>query len=205
MSTERLSRKQLADDPFEQFGKWFADAEASDDIQYAAAACLSTVDGDGFPEGRMVMVQAFDDRGFAFFTDDRSKKAQALRNAPKAALTFYWGPFERQIRIQGPVEPGTEAEADEYFQRRPRRSQVTAWASYQSEPLESRDALARHMADIDEEFADRDSLPRPPYWKVYRVLPHTIEFWTARARRLHDRFLYRRTSDDNWTVVRLQP
>lgn len=201
---EPLMREDLADDPLEQFARWYADANSSDQIQYAAAACLSTVDPDGFPEGRMVIVQEFDRGGFSFFTDSRSKKAQSLRDTPKAALTFYWGPFERQIRIKGRVQSGTEAEADEYFGRRPRRSQVTAWASDQSERMESRDAFARRIDALDEEYAGVDVLPRPPYWKAYRVVPHAFEFWTARSRRLHDRFLYRRTND-GWMVERLQP
>lgn len=204
MTKEILSREQLADDPVEQFARWYAEADASEQIQYAAAACLSTVDPDGFPEGRMVIVQAFDQRGFTFFTDSRSTKAHSIRNTPKAALTFYWGPFERQIRIKGRVQSGTEAEADEYFARRPRRSQVTAWASDQSERMESRDTLARRIDALDDEYADVDVLPRPPYWQAYRIVPHAVEFWTARSRRLHDRFLYRR-SDDGWMVERLHP
>lgn len=200
-----LSRDQLQEDPLEQFELWYSDAELSDEIQYAAAACLSTVDPDGFPEGRMVMVQEINQKGFAFCTDERSRKARSLDETPRAGLTFHWDPLERQIRIKGPVRRGTDEEASRFFQRRPRRSQITTWASEQSKPLDRRELLVERMNELDEEYADQTTIPRPPYWISYWLVPEAIEFWTARARRLHDRFLYRRADDNVWTVERLYP
>jgi pyridoxamine 5'-phosphate oxidase len=200
-----LRRDELPDNPFTQFELWYSDAEISDDIKYAAAACLSTVDPDGWPEGRMVMIKEMNTRGFAFCTDMRSRKARALETTPRAALTFHWDPLERQIRIQGSIEEGTEEEADRFFQRRPRRSQITAWASEQSQPLEGRGHLETRMNELDEKFDGQTTIPRPSHWMVYWLIPESIEFWTARARRLHDRFIYRRTEENRWGLERLHP
>lgn len=200
-----LSLEDLPLNPFELFKEWFTEADASDKIQYAAAMCLSTVGPGSFPAGRMVIMQDFSPQGFAFCTDSRSTKGRSLAQTPKAGLTFYWGPFERQVRVQGHVQPGTDEEADRYFQRRPRRSQITAWASKQSRPLKKRKILADQMEALDAKYADQQTIPRPPHWKVYRIVPQTIEFWTARARRLHDRFLYTSSKEDSWQLQRLYP
>ncbi len=199
-----LSRDQLAEDPFEQFELWYSDADLSEDIRYAAAACLSTVDADGSPEGRMVMLQEVGGEGFAFCTDSRSRKARSLETTPRAALTFHWDPLERQIRVRGRVEPGTDQDADRFFQRRPRRSKITAWASEQSKPLASRQELADKMQDLDAAYADQSTIPRPSHWVAYWLKPESIEFWTARSRRLHDRFVYRR-DEVGWSIERLHP
>ncbi len=190
-------------DPMTVFAEWFADAEACEAIRYAGAMSLSTVSPDGWPEGRIVLLHEASARGFAFFTDRRSPKGQSLDATPRAALTFYWGPLERQIRVQGTVEPGTDAEADAFFAERPRRSKGTAWASSQSQPM-TLDALEQRMHAIDERFAEHETIPRPPYWQVYRVRPRTIEFWEARARRLHERIRYIRSGGD-WAHQRVAP
>lgn len=192
-------------DPLRWFAEWHAAAEACETIQYAGAMCLSTVALDGFPEGRIVLLHDVGPEGFAFFTDRRSGKGRSLEQTPRAALTFYWGPLERQVRVQGAVERGTDAEADAFFEERPRRSKGTAWASPQSQPIPPVE-LERRMQDIDEKYAEQAPIPRPPYWQVYRVRPRMIEFWEARARRLHERFRYTRADGgESWTCERLAP
>lgn len=191
-------------DPLAAFGEWYAAAADCAAIDYAGAMCLSTVAPDGFPEGRIVLLHDASPEGFAFVTDRRSNAGQSLEQVPRAALTFYWGPLERQVRVQGLVTPGTDAEADAFFRERPRRSRGTAWASPQSQPI-TREALERCMAAVDATFAARDPIPRPPYWQAYRVRPRKIEFWEARARRVHERFQYTRVPDGGWTCERLAP
>lgn len=207
-------------DPLDLFAAWHADASAHPHIMYAPAACLSTIDPAGYPDGRIVIVHAFDADGFAFMTDRRSTKGVSLAQHPRAALTFYWGPLERQVRIQGDVEIAPDDEANQFFAERPQRSRVTAWTSVQSRTLGSRATLNARIAEQDRTFEHVDDIPRPPYWQSYRVRPHTIEFWVARARRLHDRIRYTRAEpvhDDipapdsgeralpTWMCTRLSP
>ncbi|MEM8556290.1 MAG: pyridoxamine 5'-phosphate oxidase [Bacteroidota bacterium] len=191
-------------DPFTLFADWFADAEAHAAIRYPHAMTLATVDAEGMPDARIVLCHAFDTRGFAFMTDARSPKAQHLAARPHAAMMFYWEPLERQVRIQGTVDPGTEAEADAYFAERPRRSRITAWASVQSAPLDDRAGLEDRMAEHDDRFADVEPVARPPHWRTYRVVPERIEFWQAGARRLHHRTRYD-LDDTVWTRTLLEP
>jgi len=192
-------------DPFELFDAWYAQAAGDTRIKYAAAVCLSTVDPDGFPDGRMVLLKMIDDGGFVFFTDAESVKGRSLLRFPNAALTFYWGPLDQQIRIRGGIEPASDAVSDECFQRRPRGSQVTAWASKQSRDLGSPAELEKRVAALTEKFATQDPVPRPPHWQAYRLVPRHIEFWAAAASRLHDRVLYSRTVDGTWSTRRLYP
>lgn len=197
-------RDSLPDDPYRLFTKWLDEATRRESIRYARAMCLSTVASDGFPEGRIVMLHDVNPSGFAFFTDRRSKTGQALAHRPQAALTFYWDPLERQVRVQGSVEVASEQDADAFFAERPRRSKVTAWASTQSEPVARRADLEAALEAADTRFAENDDIPRPPYWQAYRLAPRSIEFWQARARRLHDRIEYR-PEGDAWTTQRLAP
>ena len=199
-----LAQGEPPSDPYRLFTRWYEEAGACEHIMYAGAVCLSTVDAEGRPEGRIVLMHAFDASGFVFFTDARSGKGRALAHLPEAALTFYWGPLERQVRVQGRVAQVAGEAADGFFRRRPRRSQATAWASAQSRPLKSRAALERRVEGVDAEFEGQGEIPRPPYWKAYRVCPRRIEFWTAGARRLHDRVLYAKAGD-GWDVTRLFP
>ncbi len=146
-----------------------------------------------------------DAEGFVFFTDERSPTGRSLEHLPQAALTFYWGPLDRQVRIRGAVENAGDEVSDRCFSFRPRPSQVTAWASHQSRLLDSRAALEGRYEAAAEKLAGDETVPRPPYWQAYRLRPRTIEFWQARARRLHDRRLYTRADDGTWEACRLEP
>ena len=163
---------------------------------------LSTVDGDGRPSGRYVLLKAVDDRGFVFYTNLESRKARALAANPRAALTFYWPP-EQQIRIEGRIERVSDAEADAYFATRPREFQVGAWASTQSAALTSRAALDARVAEMRDRFA-AGAVTRPPFWSGYRVVPDHIEFWTRDRHRLHDRVVFERC-DGVWVRLLLFP
>jgi pyridoxamine 5'-phosphate oxidase len=167
------------------------------------AMVLSTADGDGQPSGRFVLLKAVDERGFSFYTNLESRKARALGANPRASLCFYWRELGKQVRIEGTVERVSEAEADAYFATRPRESQIGAWASKQSSTLASRQALDEGVAEINARF-DGVSVPRPPFWSGYRVVPTMIEFWTRDAARLHVRERYER-SGTSWTKALLFP
>ena len=193
-----------ADDPFGLFQTWLADAEKSEPADPEAMA-LATADADGLPNVRMILLKGADERGFVFYTNCGSAKGGELAVNPKAALLFYWKSLGRQIRVRGPIEPVTEAEADAYFATRHPQSRIGAWASRQSRPLESRAALQEAVARYADEFDGRE-VPRPDYWRGFRVRPVEIEFWQNGEYRLHDRIVFRRqTLDDAWTKTRLNP
>ena len=193
-----------AAEPFRLFGEWFAEARRAEPVNPDAMA-LATVDADGLPNVRMVLLKGVDERGFVFYTNLGSVKARELDGAPKAALTFYWKTLQRQVRARGTVEPVSAAEADAYFASRPRSSQIGAWASKQSRPLESRLAFEKAIALHGAKFAV-GAVPRPPFWVGYRVVPRVMEFWHDRPYRLHDRIEFRRTSPDApWSKTRLYP
>ena len=203
-----LEDEPLPPGPYPLFETWRRAAEARDGIRYAGAMTLSTIAADGFPEGRTVLLHAAEaERGFAFITDVRSRTGRALAQAPRAALTFYWGPLERQVRVQGRVTRAPSREADRFFAKRPRRSRITAWASPQSRPLGDAAVLEERMATLDERFSERETIPRPPYWRAYRVRPRRVAFWEAKARRLHARVEYERSESatGDWRIRRLAP
>ncbi len=192
-------------DPMRLFDVWYEQAVLHPQIKYAAAVCLSTVDLDGMPDGRIVLLKIYDASGLVFFTDAESTKGRSLLRFPQAALTFYWGPLDRQVRIAGKVEQASDDVSDECFTRRPRGSQITAWASKQSRVLSQPAELERRVASYTEQLAEQDPVPRPPHWQAYRLVPRTIEMWQAKSSRLHDRLVYSRTSDGTWATQRLYP
>ena len=193
-----------AAEPFALFSQWFADAEKSEPNDPNAMA-LATVDAEGLPDVRMVLLKGLDRRGFVFYTNTQSAKGEELGANAKAALLFPWKSLRRQVRIRGPVERVTDAEADAYFATRPRGSRIGAWASQQSRPLESRFALEKAVASYTAKFAIGE-IPRPAHWTGFRILPVQIEFWHDRPFRLHDRLVFRRAGqDENWSRARLYP
>jgi pyridoxamine 5'-phosphate oxidase len=192
------------DEPFALFGEWLSDAKAGEPNDHNAMA-LATVDADGLPDVRMVLLKGFDAAGFVFFTNLESAKGQELAANPKAALLFHWKSLRRQVRVRGPVEPVTDQEADDYFATRARSSQIGAWASAQSRTLESRFALEKAIGEYGLKFGF-GPVPRPERWSGFRVAPLAIEFWRDRPFRLHERIFYERPAPDGaWTIRRLYP
>ena len=193
-----------ADEPVRLFTAWFAEAKRTEPVNPDAMA-LATVDAGGMPNARMVLLKAFDARGFVFYTNTDSAKGNELAGAPKAALTFYWKTLQRQVRSRGTVEPVSTEEADAYFATRSRMAQIGAWASKQSSALESRLAFEKAVARFTAKFAI-GKVPRPPNWSGYRVMPTEIEFWHERPYRLHDRVAFTRPNlSAPWTKTRLYP
>jgi pyridoxamine 5'-phosphate oxidase len=191
-----------ADDPFVRFGELLERARATD-LSEPNAFTIATVDSDGRPSARVVLLRGFDARGFVFYTNLESRKARELQSNPHAALCFYWLPLDVQVRIEGAVQQVDDAEADSYFASRPRGSQIGAWASLQSSVLPSRAELEERVRDIEARFADRD-VPRPPFWSGLRVAPERMEFWYGQPSRLHHRDVYTRRGD-GWTLHHLYP
>ncbi len=191
-----------AAEPYRLFAEWLEDATASEPNDPNALA-LATVDADGLPDVRMVLLKGFDERGFVFYTNFESAKGQEILGSMKAAMCFHWKSLRRQVRVRGPVEQVSDAEADEYYASRPRGSRIGAWASKQSRPLESRFALEKAVAEYTARHAIGD-IPRPPHWSGFRIVPQSIEFWHDRPFRLHDRVVFTRSADD-WDKTRLYP
>jgi len=192
----------MATDPFTLFDAWFEEARASEPNEPEAMA-LATTGSDGQPSARMVLLKAHGPAGFTFYTHERSAKGEDLAENPRAALLFHWKSLCRQIRIEGRIERASDAEADAYFATRSRDSQLGAWASDQSRPLDSRATFEHRFDEARQRFAGRD-VPRPATWGGYRVVPERIEFWTAREHRLHERRLFTR-QDDRWAEGLLYP
>ncbi|HJO68198.1 MAG TPA: pyridoxamine 5'-phosphate oxidase [Rhodospirillales bacterium] len=189
-------------DPLDQFTVWFAEAEKREPGD-ANAMTVATAGPEGRPTARMVLLKAFDARGFVFYTNLASRKSAELAANPYASLLFHWKSLERQVRIEGPVEPVTDAEADDYFATRNRLSQIGAWASKQSQPLNGRFELERQVARFTAKF-HVGKIPRPDFWSGFRVIPERIEFWQAEEYRLHNRLVYIRDGD-GWRTETLYP
>ncbi|MCB8838935.1 pyridoxamine 5'-phosphate oxidase [Aurantimonas sp. VKM B-3413] len=206
MANERLTLGEtpVGDDPMALFGVWLKDAEDTEPNDPNAVA-LATADDNGLPDVRMVLLKAHDPKGFVFYTNFDSAKGRQIRENPQAAMCFHWKSRRRQVRIRGGLETVTDAEADAYFESRPRQSRVGAWASDQSRPLGSRSMLEQRVAEFSERYGDGD-IPRPPYWSGFRLRPVQIEFWQDGAFRLHDRIVFRRPDPDApFTIERLYP
>ncbi len=199
-----LTELDLAPEPMAQFARWFERAQRCFWLQFPDAMCLSTIDLEGYPEGRMVLLKEFDKNGFIFYTNHNSRKGRSLMANPRAALSFYWDALQLQVRIQGDVEPVQGAEADAYFASRPRTSQIGAWASLQSDKLESRAVLEGRIGEFEEKFKGQ-AVPRPEHWHGFRIKPRRCEFWKLRPSRLHDRFVYSLREDGGWDITRLYP
>ena len=192
----------LASDPFEQFRSWFAEAGAT--LEVPEAMALATANPGGAPSVRMVLLKGFDETGLVFFSHYTSRKGRELEANPQAALLFHWSPLGRQVRVEGRVEPVSDAESDAYFATRPRDAQLGALASRQSEPLGSRAELDERLVRLESDLGER-AVPRPPTWGGFRLVPAAWEFWQHRASRLHDRFRYEREPSGAWRVERLFP
>ncbi|MDJ1462006.1 MULTISPECIES: pyridoxamine 5'-phosphate oxidase [unclassified Nitratireductor] len=190
-------------EPFRLFAEWLEDATKSEPNDPNALA-LATVDPDGMPNVRMVLLKGFDERGFVFYTNFESAKGGEILSAEKAAMCFHWKSLRRQVRIRGPVEQVSDAEADEYYASRPRGSRIGAWASKQSRPLESRFALEKAVAEYTAKYAV-GAIPRPAHWSGFRIVPSQIEFWHDRPFRLHDRVVFTRDDQGAWQTKRLYP
>ncbi|RUM06678.1 pyridoxamine 5'-phosphate oxidase [Rhizobium chutanense] len=206
MSANELTSGDFTEsgEPFKLFAEWLKDAEASEPNDPNAVA-LATVDEQGLPNVRMVLLKGFDDDGFVFYTNFESQKGREILGQKKAAMCFHWKSLRRQVRLRGPVEIVTDAEADAYFKTRARGSRIGAWASKQSRPLESRFALEKAVAEYTARYAIGD-IPRPAYWSGFRIRPTSIEFWKDQNFRLHDRVEFRRPSPEGkWDKVRMYP
>lgn len=190
-------------DPFRLFDEWLAEARLAEPNDPEAMA-LATVARNGQPSVRMVLLKGHGPEGFVFYTNQQSRKGDELAATPRAALLFHWKSLRRQVRIGGPVEPVTAAEADRYFATRPRDSQLGAWASEQSRPLKSRELFEERYREVAAHF-EGAPVPRPPHWSGYRVAPERIEFWLDRAHRLHERRLFVRDGGGDWRESLLYP
>jgi pyridoxamine 5'-phosphate oxidase len=191
-------------EPFHLFAEWLKDA-GEQEINDPNAVAVASVDENGMPSVRMVLLKDFDEHGFVFFTNFESRKGRELLGQGKAAMCFHWKSLRRQVRIRGLVEVVSDAEADDYYESRPRGSRIGAWASKQSRPLESRFALEKAVAEYTARYAI-GTIPRPPHWSGFRIQPLTIEFWHDRPFRLHDRVEFRREdAAGEWEKVRMYP
>ena len=192
------------DNPFKLFNQWYEDASKSE-VNDPNAMSLATVGGNSMPSVRIVLLKSHDQNGFVFFTNLKSRKGTELSQNPQAAIAFHWKTIRRQVRIEGITEPIAKNEADAYFQSRPRISQIGAWASQQSEPLDSREQLLNSVKSFEEKY-ENVSIPRPQHWGGLRLRPNRIEFWQDGEYRLHDRFIFEKAANKHtWKITRLNP
>ena len=200
---EQLEEHELAGDPFTQFTAWLAEA-AERKVYEPNAMVIGTIDPDGRPSSRTVLLRGVDERGFAFYTDYTSRKGRALIANPGISAVFPWYPLHRQVLIYGEAHKVDEADSNDYFSNRPRGAQIAAWSSDQSHPIDGRDALEQKVRDTEQHFAEAETVPRPERWGGFRIVPDRVEFWQGRTSRLHDRLVFERRGS-GWAVTRLQP
>lgn len=200
---QKFDESDATADPFEQFEKWFSEARSSQILE-PNAMFLATAGRRRQPSVRTVLLKEFDGQGFVFFTNYDSRKSRELSENPRAALLFNWLELERQIRIEGRVEKIGAEESEKYFQSRPRGSQIGAWASPQSQVIDSREFLEKNVAALERQFSEKSVLPVPPFWGGWRVVPQVFEFWQGRESRLHDRIRYSKLKK-TWKKERLAP
>jgi len=199
-----LEKEMMDANPFLQFSNWLEQAIDSDHPQ-PNTLCLATSNQDGKPSARMVLLKEFDESGFVFFTNSESQKGQDLQQNPQASMVFYWENLRRQVRITGKIERVSQSESDQYYQTRPRESQLGAWASPQSQVIEDRHFLEQELQQLREKYSDETQpIPIPPHWGGYRLIPTNFEFWQHHRYRLHDRFSYQ-NKDGIWNINRLAP
>jgi pyridoxamine 5'-phosphate oxidase len=198
----RLDEEDVSPDPIAQFSRWFSEAVAAE-VEEPNAMVLATATPEGAPSARVVLLKGFDERGFVFFTDYRSRKGSELEANPRAALVLRWSELERQVRITGGTARTNAEESEVYYRSRPLGSRLGAWVSHQSQPIPSRGVLERGLAEMERRFADGE-IPLPAHWGGYRVRPEAIEFWQGRPNRLHDRIRYVREKE-GWRIERLAP
>ncbi len=194
----------MSENPFTKFNSWFLEAQKCSDIVDATAMNLATSDLAGRPSSRMVLLKNFTENGFVFYTNLESRKGGDLQKNQQAALCFYWAPLARQVRIEGTVAPVSIEEADAYFASRPRQSQIGAWASSQSQPIDENFDLTKAIAKYTLKFGTGE-IPRPPHWSGFCLRPDRMEFWSEGAFRIHDRQLYKRESENQWSIAKLYP
>ena len=198
-----LHRKDLSDAPFELFEKWLKQADEAN-VPEPTAMTLATVSKTGKPTQRTVLLKMFDEKGFVFFTNYSSQKSQQIQENSNVSILFGWRELERQVEINGKAEKIPTAESLKYFLSRPRGSQLGAWASTQSSPISTRELLDGQLQKIKQKFSAGE-IPIPDFWGGYRIVPETVEFWQGGVSRLHDRFEYTRTNENDWVIARLQP
>lgn len=198
-----LNSENLTENPMHLFKKWFDEIERIDQNSENNAMTLSTIDLEGYPKNRIVLLKKFNDEGFVFYTNYTSEKALAIEENPKVSLSFFWPVLERQVVIKGVAVKVSSEESDVYFTSRPRGSQIGAWVSHQSHVIEEREVLEKRQLELEERFSGQ-SVPRPDFWGGYLIKPHFIEFWQGRPNRLHDRFRYSKQEKD-WKIERLAP
>jgi len=202
-SGKPLKKNDVHKDPIKQFSVWFD--EAVDAVKADPnAVLLSTVNNDGKPSCRTVLLKGFDDNGFVFYTNYNSRKAKHIESQPFVSLTFYWPDLMRQIHIEGKAEQVSAEKSDAYFSTRPQSSKRSAWASQQSDKVANREQLEKQLKEIEKRFAGKE-IPRPPHWGGYCVKPERIEFWQGRLNRLHDRICYTLKDNEKWMIERLSP